>query len=74
MNGSTAVANNEQIVEGISQGVYAAVVAAMSQSNGGERPMSVNVFLDGKQITAAVEKRQRERGRDIMTGGVTFGY
>ncbi len=73
MNGHTTVANNEQIVEGISQGVYAAVVAAMSQSSG-EQPMSVNVFLDGKQITAAVEKRQRERGRDIMTGGVTFGY
>lgn len=74
MNGSTAVANNEQIVEGISQGVYAAVVAAMSQSSGGDKPVSVNVFLDGKQITTAVEKRQRERGRDIMTGGVTFGY
>ena len=73
MNGGTAVANNEQIVEGISQGVYAAVVAAMSQGGGGQ-PTSVNVFLDGKQITAAVEKRQRERGRDIMTGGVTFGY
>ncbi len=73
MNGHTTVANNEQIVEGISQGVYAAVVAAMSQ-NSGEKPMSVNVFLDGKQITAAVEKRQRERGREIMTGGVTFGY
>lgn len=74
MNGSTAVANNQQIVEGISQGVYAAVVAAMSQGNGSDRPMSVNVFLDGKQITAAVEKRQRERGANIMTGGVTYGY
>lgn len=73
MNGTTTVANNDQIVEGISQGVYAAVVAAMSQ-NSGEKPVSVNVFLDGKQITTAVEKRQRERGRDIMTGGVTFGY
>lgn len=74
MNGSTAVANNQQIVEGISQGVYAAVVAAMTQSSGGDRPMNVNVYLDGKQITASVEKHQRERGANIMTGGVTFGY
>lgn len=73
MNGTTAVANNDQIVEGISQGVYAAVVAAMSQ-NSSERPTNVNVYLDGRQITAAVEKHQRERGANIMTGGVTFGY
>ena len=73
MNGTTAVANNDQIVEGISQGVYAAVVAAMSQ-NSSERPTNVNVYLDGRQITATVEKHQRERGANIMTGGVTFGY
>ena len=73
MNGRTAVANNDQIVEGISQGVYSAVVAAMSQNNNNSS-QSLNVYLDGKQITAAVEKRQRERGATIMTGGVTFGY
>lgn len=72
MNGHTAVANNDQIVEGIYRGVYDAVTAAMSQ--GGNSATSVNVYLDGKQITAAVEKRQRERGANIMTGGVTFGY
>lgn len=72
MNGHTAVANNDQIVEGISQGVYSAVLAAMSQ--GSNNTANVNVYLDGKQITAAVEKRQRERGATIMTGGVTFGY
>lgn len=74
MNNRTAVANNDQIVEGISAGVYNAVVAAMSASSGGDRPMNVNVYLDGKQLTAAIEKRQRERGASIMTGGVTFGY
>lgn len=73
MNGRTAVANNDQIVEGISQGVYSAVMAAMSQGNS-NNTANVNVYLDGKQITAAVEKRQRERGATIMTGGVTFGY
>lgn len=72
MNGHTAVANNDQIVEGIYRGVYDAVTAAMSQNGGGST--DVNVYLDGKKITAAVEKRQRERGASIMTGGVTFGY
>ena len=73
MNGHTAVANNDQIVEGIYQGVYNAVVSAMGQ-NTGSKTSNVNVYLDGKQITAAVEQRQRERGATIMTGGVTYGY
>lgn len=65
----TSVANNEQIVEAVSEGVYAAVLAAMrqSESNGGQ---SVNVYLDGRQITANVEKHQRERGATIMRNGV----
>ena len=73
MNGHTAVANNDQIVEGISEGVYSAVLAALSQGSNNSTA-NVNVYLDSKQITAAVEKRQRERGATIMTGGVTFGY
>lgn len=41
----TTVANNEQIVEGISSGVYSAVLSAMSQF-GGNRS-NVNVVLEG---------------------------
>lgn len=65
----TSVANNEQIVEGISEGVYAAVLAAMraSETNGSQ---AVNVYLDGRQITNAVEKRQHERGTMIVNNGV----
>jgi hypothetical protein len=65
----TTVANNQQIVEAVSEGVYAAVLAAMKQSdgNGGQ---SVNVYLDGRQITSAVEKRQRERGVNLTRNGV----
>lgn len=68
----TTVANNEQIVEGISEGVYAAVLAAMraSENNGSQ---SVNVYLDGRQITSAVEKRQRERGATLM-GSQVYAY
>lgn len=61
----TTVVNNEQIVEGISEGVYAAVLAAMRASEGnGER--AVNVYLDGRQIAASVERTQRDRGATIM--------
>lgn len=70
-NGKSVVANNQQIVEGIAAGVYEAVVAAMSAA-GGRQDQSVNVYLDGKQITAAVEKRQGERGRSLM--GNQLGY
>ena len=68
----TTVANNQQIVEAVSEGVYAAVLAAMrqSESNGGQ---SVNVYLDGRQITSAVEKRQHERGATIM-GNQVYAY
>lgn len=70
-NGKSVVANNQQIVEGIAAGVYEAVVAAMNATSGNQS-QSVNVYLDGKQITAAVEKRQNERGRTLM--GNQLGY
>lgn len=68
----TTVANNEQIVEGISEGVYAAVLAAMrqSESNGSQ---SVNVYLDGKKLTQSVERHQRERGASFV-GRQAYGY
>lgn len=70
IGGRAAVANNDQIVEGIKQGVFEAM-----QASGGSRgsDFEVKVYLDGKQITAAVEKRQRERGATIYPGGVLSG-
>lgn len=70
IGGRTAVANNDQIVEGIYQGVLAAMQASGSGNSGN---FDVKVYLDGKQITAAVEKRQRERGATIYPGGVLNG-
>ena len=72
INGRTAVANNDQIVAAVSQGVYSAVVSAMQGMQGGVS--SVNVYLDGKQMTAAVEKHQKERGATLMSGGMAYGY
>jgi phage-related protein len=70
IGGRTAVANNDQIVQGIYEGVLAAMQASGGNNSGG---FDVSVYLDGKQITAAVEKRQRERGATIYSGGVLCG-
>jgi hypothetical protein len=68
-----AVANNDQIVTAISEGVYGAVMAAMS-GNSNQGNQEINIYLDGKKITASVEKRQKERGANLMTGGTAYGY
>lgn len=67
-NGRTAVANNEQITEGIATAVYNAMVSA---NQGGDN--SFNIYLDGRQINASVEKVKKEKGASIMTGGLRFG-
>lgn len=61
IGGHTAVANNDQIVEGIRQGVYEAVSAAMSQSGGNNTP--VNIYLDGKQIATSTTRYQKQLAR-----------
>ena len=62
-NGKTAVANNEQITEGIERAVYRAMTDAMAQSGG-----SVNVELQGDaaSIFTAVVK---ENNNHIMRTG-----
>ena len=70
--GKTGVMNVQQMQDAVYEGVYAAVVAAMRGNNEGGS-QSVNVYLDGRQITAAVEQRQRERGAAIM-GNQVYSY
>ena len=72
MGNRNAVVNNDQIVEGVAAGVYQAVVAAMAQTQQGGQ--AVNVYLDGRQITAAVERRQAERGMTLMGNQLGYGY
>ena len=64
-NGKTAVANNEQIVEGIRQGVYEAVSAAIQ--NGGQG-VTVELVGDASDIFTAVV---RENNRTIMRTGTS---
>ena len=71
----TAVANNDQIVAGIANGVAEAngeqnvllkeqneLLRALLEKDSG-------VYLDGKRLTNSVEKYQRERGRVLLSGG-----
>jgi len=73
-NGKTAVANNSQIVEGIQQGVYLAVMRAMQNAPTGSQ-QSV-IVLDGqvvgKTFGAAIERENRRSGtptKVIISGG-----
>ena len=58
----TAVANNDQIVQGITEGVYEAVVSAMAGVSGGS-DQPVYIYLDGKKIAESTTKYQRQYAR-----------
>lgn len=53
-NGKTAVANNDQIVTGITQGVYSAMMAYNAQTGG--NGMRGDVILDGQKVGRLVAK------------------
>jgi len=70
----TAVANNNQIVESVSAGVYEAVREAIKNNSVVKNsPTEVKLYLDGKQITSAVERHQRERGLTLL-GGEPYAF
>lgn len=54
INGKTAVANNDQIVSGISSGVYNAMIGAMSKSNRNNTTVTAIFQVDGKQVAKQV--------------------
>ena len=60
-NGKTAVANNEQIVKGIENGVYNAVMSAMSNNNSGSSYISNEIIVDGEVIARSITKAQEKR-------------
>ena len=59
IGGRTAVGSNDQIVEGIRQGVYDAVMAA---NGNGNNDVSVRVFLDSREIKAGQQRLNRAWG------------
>lgn len=66
----SAVANNDQIVEGIRQGVYEAVSAAMAEMLGQnqEQPIIVNttVEMDGRTIVQQTDEARRRMGYNFQ--------
>lgn len=60
-NGKTAVANNEQITNGIAQAVFSAMVSA--QSSGGGQYINNTIMVDGDVIARAVTKGQERLNR-----------
>lgn len=70
--GKTGVMNVEQMQTAVYEGVLAAMTAA-SRGNGENGNVSFNLYIDGKPVTASVEKRQRERGATIM-GTEVYSY
>ena len=58
-NGRTAVANNEQITEGISRAVYNAFVEAMGDRDDN---VSVKVYLDSREIKSGQQRLSRAMG------------
>lgn len=71
MGNSSAVANNEQIVDGIRQGVYEAVTEAMKNSSRGQDGGATHVYIDGEDVAKRV--RKEDKGYPVMGGGA-FGY
>ena len=59
IGGRTAVASNDDILDGIRQGVYEAVSAAMG---GGYGSQDIRVYLDGREIRASQRRLDRAVG------------
>ena len=60
IGGRTAVASNNDILEGIRAGVFEAVSAAMT--NGGNGDVSVKVYLDSREIKTGQQRLNRAMG------------
>lgn len=68
IGGRTAVANNDQIVQSVSLGVYNAVVDAIVKTSGGSQPITVQI--DGREVFTAVRNQNNNFKR--RTGASAF--
>jgi len=67
IGGSTAVMNNDQIVSSVSNGVYLAVLSAMSEvmamgGSGGSQVIETHVSLDGREIVTQTDTIRNNNG------------
>lgn len=70
--GKTGVMNVQQMSDAMYEAVYSAVIAA-NRASGGNGGQEVNVYIDGRKVTAAVEQHQKERGTSVM-GTQVYSY
>ena len=73
MGGHTAVANNDQIVAGIAQGVYSAVKRAMMDGGGNGDSADIVINMDGNEIYRVVRKRDMDFRRQTGFSGFSYG-
>ena len=66
-NGKTAVANNEQIVSGIKQGVYQAVREALGGQSKGNDGQPLNVYIGDELVYSGFAKYSKRQ--QLMSGG-----
>lgn len=71
-NGKSVVANNQQIVDGIAQGVYQAMMQANRDEQ--DKPIQITVVMDGKTVAKSVNKYNDGKGRSIMGNGLAYNY
>lgn len=64
--GRSAVMNNQQIVQAVSDGVYRAVSQAMAQQNQTEKVIQNHIYLDRKELTTQVQEQMNSNGADIF--------
>lgn len=69
LNGKTAVANQNQMVDVAAKGV-AEALKNYNPGSGEPSEIIVKVLLDGKQILTSTEKAKRERGAALLPAGV----
>lgn len=77
-NGKTAVANNQQITDGIEEAAYRGYMRALatqgSNSTGGTQRIEIPVIIDGKEITRIVNKNNSRNGAKIMGNETRYVY
>ena len=73
IGGRTAVANNDQIVESVSAGVYQAVLAALGSNSDDSGDTRIVINLDGEKIYENQQKIARNRGYNLGMGAFSFG-
>ncbi len=66
-NGKTAVANNEQIVSALEQGVYRAVTNAMGNKNSAESGNEMNIYIGDELVYSGYAKWNKRQ--TLITGG-----